>query len=154
NLKAVTTEHSDVSIVLFDEIEKAAPSLAPLLLGILDRATLRLADNNDVNFEHCLIFMTSNLGAREMLDELNPAFGFRGPRNSEAVEINLQSIALGAVRKRFSPEFVNRIDVVVTYQPLDEDALRTILDHQIRELQEHINTCLAERWFEIEIPEE
>ena len=156
NLKAVTSEYSDVSIVLFDEIEKAAPSLTPLLLGILDRATLRLADNNDVNFEHALIFMTSNLGAHEMMNELNPSFGFQGEASQRLEEagVKLQSIALGAVRRRFSPEFVNRIDVIVTYQPLDEGALRTILDHQIHELQEHINSALADRWFEIEVPEE
>jgi ATP-dependent Clp protease ATP-binding subunit ClpA len=154
NLKAVTSEHSDISIVLFDEIEKAAPSMAPLLLAILDRATLRLADNNDVNFEQSLIFMTSNLGAREMMDELNPGFGFPRDRPEETIGMNLQSIALGAVRKRFSPEFVNRIDVVVTYQPLDENTLRTILDQQIHELQEHVNTSLADRWFQIEVPEE
>jgi ATP-dependent Clp protease ATP-binding subunit ClpA len=154
NLEAVTSERSNISIVLFDEIEKAAPSLAPLLLGILDRATLRLSDNNDVNFERSLIFMTSNLGARQMLNEINPSFGFqRGNLNEAGVGVKLNSIALGAVRKRFSPEFVNRIDVVITYQPLDNEALRTILDHQIHELQEHVNNCLADRWFEIEVPE-
>ena len=156
NVLAAASEHSDVSIILFDEIEKAASSLTPLLLGILDRATLRLADNTDVNFEHSLIFMTSNLGAREMMNELNPSFGFQSGRAAESVEVGmkLQAIALGAVRKRFSPEFVNRIDVVVTYQPLDDAALRTILDQQLSELQDHINTRLAERWFEIEVTEE
>jgi ATP-dependent Clp protease ATP-binding subunit ClpA len=155
NLDAVTSERANISIVLFDEIEKAAPSLAPLLLGILDRATLRLSDNNDVNFERSLIFMTSNLGAREMMSEINPSFGFQRDKAHEAgVEVKLNAIALGAVRKRFSPEFVNRIDVVITYRLLDDEALRTILDHQLKELQEHINTSLADRWFEIEVPEE
>ena len=59
-----------VSIVLFDEIEKAAPALSTLLLGILDRATLTLGDNTTVNFEQSLIFLTSNLGAREMMKEM------------------------------------------------------------------------------------
>jgi CheY-like chemotaxis protein len=156
NLEAVRSEESNISIVLFDEIEKAAPSLTTLLLGILDRATLRLANNNDVNFERCLIFMTSNLGARDMMSEIDPVFGFRSGQFNEAstTSVKLGAIALGAVRKRFSPEFVNRIDVVITYQPLDTEALRTILDSQIRELQEHVNICLAERWFEIEVPEE
>lgn len=159
NLEAVRSEESNISIVLFDEIEKAASSLTPLLLGILDRATLRLANNNDVNFERCLIFMTSNLGAREMMSELDPSFGFQSgfpssPFNEASAGVKLGAIALGAVRKRFSPEFVNRIDVVITYRPLDDEALRTILDHQIHELQEHVNTCLADRWFEIEVPEE
>ncbi len=77
-LAAVASEQSSVSIVLFDEIEKAAPSMTRLLLGILDKATLRLGDNNVVNFERSLIFLTSNLGARSMMKELNPQFGLGG----------------------------------------------------------------------------
>ena len=70
-LASVTSEKSSVSIVLFDEIEKAAPSLNRLLLGVLDKATLRLGDNNVVNFERTLIFLTSNLGAHGMMKELS-----------------------------------------------------------------------------------
>src|SRR4051794_6725333 len=76
-LASVASERSNISIVLFDEIEKAAPSMTRLLLGILDKATLRLGDNNTVNFEKTLIFLTSNLGAHAMMKQLNPAFGFR-----------------------------------------------------------------------------
>src|SRR5437879_263531 len=76
-LASVASEKSNMSIVLFDEIEKAAPSMTRLLLGILDKATLRLGDNNTVNFERSLIFLTSNLGANAMMKQLNPAFGFR-----------------------------------------------------------------------------
>src|SRR5215475_15298944 len=65
-LTAVTSEGCDLSLVLFDEIEKAAPSLTQLLLGVLDKAILRLGDNTSVNFERCLIFLTSNLGAAAM----------------------------------------------------------------------------------------
>ena len=69
-LNAVTSEKCSLSLVLFDEIEKAAPSMTRLLLGVLDKAVLRLGDNTTVNFERTLIFMTSNLGARGMLREL------------------------------------------------------------------------------------
>src|ERR1700685_673393 len=75
-LNAVTSEKCQLSIVLFDEIEKAAPSMTRLLLGVLDKAVLRLGDNTAVNFEKSLVFLTSNLGAREMLREINPDFGF------------------------------------------------------------------------------
>src|SRR4051794_10193643 len=75
-LGAVTSESSNLSLVLFDEIEKAAPSMTRLLLGVLDKATLRLGDNNTVNFERSLIFLTSNLGAGDMRRELAPDFGF------------------------------------------------------------------------------
>src|SRR5947209_19781771 len=74
-LLAATSERSPLSLVLFDEIEKAAPSMTRILLGILDKGTLRLGDNSNVNFERSLIFLTSNLGARQMANALNPAFG-------------------------------------------------------------------------------
>jgi CheY-like chemotaxis protein len=153
-LNAVTSEQCSLSIVLFDEIEKAAPSLTRLLLGILDRAVLRLGDNTSVNFESSLIFLTSNLGAREMMKEINPEFGFQAVAKSDRPELfhKLESIALGSVRKRFSPEFVNRIDAVITYQPLDPESLATILDQQIAELQRHVNTRLGDRYFNIEVP--
>jgi ATP-dependent Clp protease ATP-binding subunit ClpA/ActR/RegA family two-component response regulator len=155
-LNAVTSEKSNLAIVLFDEIEKAAPSMVRLLLGVLDRANLRLGDNTSVNFENSLIFLTSNLGAREMMKELHPEFGFQAAgaalREFPDVFSKLESIALGSVRKKFSPEFVNRIDAVITYQPLDQESLSAILDQQMTELQRHVNTRLGDRYFNIEVP--
>src|SRR5579864_4929934 len=75
-LAGVTSEASNLSLVLFDEIEKAAPSMTRLLLGVLDKAVLRLGDNTTVSFERSLIFLTSNLGAAAMSKELRPDFGF------------------------------------------------------------------------------
>lgn len=155
-LKDITTPQCDLSLVLFDEIEKAAPSITRLLLGMLDKGTLRLGDNTVVNFEKSFIFFTSNLGAREMLKELNPHIGFQaGPSKSpNELALTLEAIGLAAVRKRFSPEFVNRIDAVVTYNPLDDEALELILDHDVRTLQEHVNLRLGERCFRIEVTPE
>jgi CheY-like chemotaxis protein/Ni2+-binding GTPase involved in maturation of urease and hydrogenase len=152
-LSAVTSTGCDLSLVLFDEVEKAAPSLTLLLLGILDKGTLNLGDNTVVNFERTLIFLTSNLGAREMSKEVRPDIGFQtaDQRTPQQIAGRLESIGLGAVRKRFSPEFVNRIDVVVTYQPLDAAAIARILDHHIDELQRHVHTRLGDRSFEIEV---
>jgi ATP-dependent Clp protease ATP-binding subunit ClpA len=79
-LNAVTSEKCELSLVLFDEIEKAAPSMTRLLLGVLDKGVLRLGDNSTVNFEKSLVFLTSNLGAREMMREINPEFGFQSVR--------------------------------------------------------------------------
>jgi len=152
-LAAVTSSGCDLSLVLFDEVEKAAPSLTVLLLGILDKGTLNLGDNTTVNFERTFIFLTSNLGAREMAREVQPDIGFTVTDHRTPTEIagRLEAIGLAAVRKRFSPEFVNRLDVVVTYQPLDADAIASILDHHIEELQRHVHTRLADRSFEIEV---
>ena len=154
-LNAVTSDKCTLAVVLFDEIEKAAPSMVRLLLGILDRANLRLGDNTSVNFENSLIFLTSNLGAREMMKELHPEFGFQaGVAVVDRADMfsKLESIALVSVRKKFSPEFVNRIDAVITYQPLDHESLAAILDQQIAELQRHVNTRLGDRYFNIEVP--
>jgi CheY-like chemotaxis protein len=155
-LTAVTSKDCDLSLVLFDEIEKAAPSMTQLLLGILDKAILRLGDNTTVNFEKSLIFFTSNLGAREMMKELRPDFGFQSAmiRDRSNTTSKLESIALAAVRKRFSPEFVNRIDAIVTYQPLDEESLSAILDQHLEELQRHVNTRLGARCFNLDVPPE
>jgi DNA-binding NtrC family response regulator len=152
-LTEATSETSDLALVLFDEIEKAAHSMTKLLLGILDKGILRLGDNTIVNFEKSLIFFTSNLGAREMLKEINPNIGFQSssPRLRADLHTKLEVIALGAVRKRFSPEFVNRIDAVVTYQPLGIDSMETILDHDIKMLQRHVNSRLGESCFTIEV---
>jgi ATP-dependent Clp protease ATP-binding subunit ClpA/CheY-like chemotaxis protein len=152
-LAAATSPACDISLVLFDEIEKAAPSLNQLLLGILDKATLQLGDNTDVNFEKSLIFLTSNLGAREMMGELNPSMGFRSGSARERGDVasKLESIAMIAVRKKFSPEFINRIDAVVTYQPLTTDSLSKILEQQIDGLQSHLNSRLGSRSFTIEL---
>src|SRR6202050_5185915 len=130
---AVTSERCELSLVLFDEIEKAAPSMTRLLLGVLDKGVLRLGDNSSVNFEKSLVFLTSNLGAREMMKEISPDFGFQAVKGPNLAELSakLQGIALASVRKRFSPEFVNRIDAVITYQPLSTESLAAILEQQI-----------------------
>ena len=153
-LSGSASDSCDLSILLFDEIEKSAPSLVRLLLGILDKATLRLGDSTLVNFEKTIIFMTSNLGARDMSRELRPEFGFETvlPRTAVDWGDKLERIGKAAVRKKFSPEFVNRIDAMVTYQPLDAAALAAILDQQIDDLQEHIERRLGERAFRIEVP--
>jgi ATP-dependent Clp protease ATP-binding subunit ClpA len=153
-LNAASSEACDVSLLLFDEVEKAAPSMTRLLLGILDKAALRLGDGTTVNFEKTFIFLTSNLGGQSMARELNPEFGFESPRPSDEKEQKrkLESIGMRAVRKQFPPEFVNRIDAVVTYQPLGSAALTAILDHEVRQLQGHLDKRLGERSFHLEVP--
>lgn len=154
-LTSVATDHCALSIVLFDEIEKAAPSMTRLLLGVLDRGVLRLGDNTSVNFEKSIVFLTSNLGAREMMRQIKPDFGFQsavGGAGREDIKKKLHVIALGAVKRKFSPEFVNRIDHVITYRPLDAESFAAIADHEIRNLQRHIDERLGMRRFDLEVP--
>lgn len=156
-LSAVTSEGSNLSLVLFDEIEKAAPSMSRLLLGVLDKAVLRLGDNTSVNFERSMIFLTSNLGAAAMRKELCPDFGFESLMESPAGAsargglAKLASIGMGEVRRKFSPEFVNRIDAVITYQPLSAESLNEILDQQLALLEKHIRSRLEERAFSLKV---
>src|ERR1700731_1023617 len=153
-VNGVASETSDISLILFDEIEKAAPSMTRLLLGILDKATLRLGDNTTVNFERTLIFLTSNLGSHGMMKELSPKFGFEPGREATRGEMNsrLESIAIKAARRQFSPEFMNRIDAIVTYQPLSSESLAAILEQQLDELQAHILRRLGDRAFRVLVP--
>jgi ATP-dependent Clp protease ATP-binding subunit ClpB len=152
-LASVASRYSDISILLFDEVEKAAPSLTRLLLGVLDKATLRLGDNNTVNFERCVIFLTSNLGASGIMKTLERGFGFAAEQSVDSRRQNraLENVAMAAVRRHFAPEFVNRIDATLTYEPLDGPALSRILDLQLRELQWHVDRRLGERAFQIDV---
>lgn len=153
-LNQAASENSDLSLVLFDEIEKAAPSMTRLLLGILDKAQLRLGDNTSVNFERAMIFLTSNLGADAMQRAIHPSFGFGGmvEQDNRDVRRKIERIGMNAVRRKFTPEFVNRIDKVVTYEPLDGSDLGRILDHLLTELQSHISQRQGARAFRLEVP--
>jgi len=155
-LTAVTTEGCNLALVLFDEIEKAAASMTRMLLSVLDKATLRLGDNTTVNFERTMIFLTSNLGTKAMRKEIHPDFGFESllPPQRRDVARKLESIGKNAVRRKFSPEFVNRIDAVITYLPLDNTSLAAIVDQQIADLERHIQVRLMDRAFELEVSDE
>jgi ATP-dependent Clp protease ATP-binding subunit ClpB len=139
------TGKAKISLVLFDEIEKASDSLWNLLLGILDKGTLTLGDNRKVDFSRCMIFMTSNLGAAEMTEVLRPRLGFapsgrsrQDMGDSEKLGNQLTSAALEAVRHKFSPEFINRLDKIVVFKPLDRSELQKVLDIELRAVQERI----------------
>lgn len=151
-VNSVASEKSDVSLILFDEIEKAAPSMTRLLLGILDKAVLRLGDNTTVNFERTIIFLTSNLGAKSIQRANKPDFGFEAMLPPPALpEVSkMQSIGMAAVRHKFSPEFVNRIDSVITYKPLDRAACEKILDHIFANFTRLIHNRLGVRGFRLQ----
>jgi ATP-dependent Clp protease ATP-binding subunit ClpA len=141
------TEKIQLSFVLFDEIEKASDALWNLLLGILDKATLTLGDNRRVDFSRSLIFMTSNLGAAEMGSILRPNLGFAAGDAERAHAAGIVDEALGgkvmragveAARRKFSPEFMNRIDKVVVFHPLGAPELRKILTIELNVVQQRI----------------
>ncbi len=151
------TEKVKLSFVLFDEIEKASDALWNLLLGILDKATLTLGDNRKVDFSRAMIFMTSNLGASEMSNLIAPRLGFEacnGPReNAAAVEVDeklntkITRSGVEAARRKFTPEFMNRLDKIVVFRPLGESELKKILDIELSMVQQRIFNASPERSF-------
>jgi ATP-dependent Clp protease ATP-binding subunit ClpA len=143
NLDKAHTDDTKVTFVLFDEIEKASDSLWQLLLGILDKATLTLGDNRRVDFSRTVVIMTSNLGAREMSEMISGGIGFAPTKTDKAKEDNeidtkIYRTALEAAKRKFSPEFMNRIDKVVVFRSLKEHHLRRILDIELAQVQARI----------------
>jgi ATP-dependent Clp protease ATP-binding subunit ClpB len=143
NLDRMHTEETKLSLILFDEIEKASDSLWQLLLGILDKATLTLGDNRRVDFSRSMVVMTSNLGAREMSELISGGIGFHSGKNAKnpsdtEVDQKIYRTAVDAARRKFSPEFMNRIDKVVVFRSLKEHHLRQILDLELQAVQDRI----------------
>ena len=146
------TEQARMSFLLFDEIEKANDALWQLLLGVLDKATLTLGDNRKVDLSRCVIFMTSNLGAVEMSEMLTGGIGFTsGVRQDETnladIDKKMFHTALDVAKRKFSPEFMNRIDKVVVFRTLNRQHLRQILDIELNEVQNRIMASQSDRQF-------
>lgn len=134
-----SAEHQ-VTIILFDEIEKASDSLWQLLLGILDKASCTNGSNEVVNFSRCFIFFTSNLGANEMSKILfDRQLGFSSDSTqAEIVKDKLESVAINAAKRKFSPEFMNRIDRTVVFNSLRIEHLQHILELELKGLQKRV----------------
>jgi ATP-dependent Clp protease ATP-binding subunit ClpA len=135
------TPEVKLSFVLFDEIEKAGDPLWKLLLGILDRAVLTLGDNRRVDFSHAMIFLTSNLGAPEMEAMLRPRLGFAAGQSvvsGEALNGKMGRTGVEAARRRFSPEFMNRLDKVVVFRALGDAELKRILELELKFVAERL----------------
>jgi ATP-dependent Clp protease ATP-binding subunit ClpB len=155
--EALNQHHTDkikISFVLFDEIEKASDALWNLLLGVLDKGRLTLGDNRRVDFSRAMIFMTSNLGAAEMGAMLRPSLGFATSETErrlasgeadEGMNARISRAGAEAARRKFTPEFMNRIDKVVVFRPLGSEELNRILTIELSLLQQRIfNSATAQ----------
>jgi ATP-dependent Clp protease ATP-binding subunit ClpB len=150
------TEKVKLSFALFDEIEKASDSLWNLLLGILDKATLTLGDNRKVDFSSAMVFLTSNLGAAEMSSLVSPRLGFPVPSFEDPAcngKLNTQISRTGieAARRKFTPEFVNRLDKIVVFRSLGNDELRRIVDIELEMVQQRIQTATVNKPFLVNV---
>ncbi|HVG17520.1 MAG TPA: AAA family ATPase, partial [Blastocatellia bacterium] len=125
-------------------------ALWQLLLGILDKATLTLGDNRKVDFSHCMIFLTSNLGAKEMSELITGSIGFAPARGKGMIEDDVDQkiyrTASEAAKRKFSPEFMNRIDKVVVFRSLKEHHLRQILELELLQVQNRIMKGTGEKF--------
>jgi ATP-dependent Clp protease ATP-binding subunit ClpB len=140
-LNAYWTENLKLSILLFDEIEKSSDSLWQLLLGILDKATLTLGDNRRVDLSQVIIVMTSNLGAADMMMlQEGGGIGFQSKKLvvDEKYDEKIQRTAVEAARRKFTPEFMNRIDKTVVFKTLRDEHLREILEIELNAVQARI----------------
>jgi ATP-dependent Clp protease ATP-binding subunit ClpB len=143
-LDASHTERLKLSLVLFDEIEKASDALWQLLLGILDKATLTLGDNRKVDFSRSMIFLTSNLGSHQVNDLMRGGIGFSSgsKRLDDDLDQRIYRAATEAARRKFSPEFMNRIDKVIVFRALQREHLEKILDIELSRVQERIMSAV------------
>jgi len=149
------TETVKLSFVLFDEIEKASDALWNLLLGILDKATLTLGDNRRVDFSRAMIFMTSNVGATEMGALNGPKLGFErhwgAEKRDEQPDRKMSRTGIAAARRKFTPEFMNRIDKIAVFKPLGEEALSSVLDIELAQVQQRILTSSSGKFFTLTV---
>jgi ATP-dependent Clp protease ATP-binding subunit ClpB len=141
--EALSANHTDklkLSFLLFDEIEKASDALWQLLLGMLDKATLTLGDNRRVDLSQTVIFMTSNLGGGEITELMEGGMGFVQPKDKPIAGLDekVQRTAVEAARRKFSPEFMNRLDKVVVFHPLHRDQLEEVLEIELGQVQQRV----------------
>jgi len=141
--EALAQSHTDklkLSFLLFDEIEKASDALWQLLLGMLDKATLTLGDNRRVDLSRTVIFLTSNLGGSEISELMSGGMGFVQPNDKPVtgLDLKVKRAAVEAARRKFSPEFMNRLDKVVVFHPLRRDHLEQVLEIELAQVQQRV----------------
>ena len=133
-------EELKLSFLLFDEIEKSSDALWQLLLGMLDKATLRLGDNRRVDLSQTILSLTSNLGGGEISEMMGGGMGFIQPKDKPVTDLNqkLERTAVEAARRNFTPEFMNRLDKVVVFHPLKREELDEVLEIELGQLQKRV----------------
>jgi ATP-dependent Clp protease ATP-binding subunit ClpB len=134
------TDKLKLSFLLFDEIEKASDALWQLLLGMLDKATLTLGDNRRVDLSQTVIFLTSNLGGGEITELMEGGMGFVQPHDKAIAGLDekVERTAVDAARRKFSPEFMNRLDKVVVFHPLRREQLEEVLEIELGQVQHRV----------------
>jgi len=139
-------QHRPYSLILFDEIEKAHPEVFNLLLQLLDEGRLTDGRGKTVNFRNCIVILTSNVGS-QYFKEVS-SLGFEAePLKLEAQTKSFKLKVKELVNKTFKPEFLNRLDEIIIFDPLTKSSIRKIVDIQLNLVKKR----LAERNIELEI---
>jgi len=134
-IKSLQTPELPFTIVVFDEIEKASDTLWNLLLGVLDKGTLTTGTNELVDMTKTIIIMTSNVGSSELADE--NAIGF-GTGVKEHTDAQMKEIATSAAKRKFMPEFLNRLDKIVCFKTLSPAAIEEVLGLELGKLYDRV----------------
>ena len=130
----VKVKRRPYSVILFDEIEKAHPDVQNLMLQILDDGVLTDSTGDKVNFKNTIIIMTSNVGTRQ-LSEFGTGIGFKDQSDGDEAA---EQVIRKALNKRFAPEFLNRIDKIVTFNQLKKQDIRKITDLELSKLDKRL----------------
>src|SRR6476660_2411466 len=149
-LAASHRDHMKLSFLLFDEIEKASDALWQLQLGMLDKATLTLGDNRKVDLSQTVIFLTSNLGGAQIADLMHGGMGFVQPADkpTKGLDEKVEKTAVEAARRKFSPEFMSRLDKVVVFHPVQREELDEVLEIELRNVQKRVSDSTTRPfWF-------
>jgi ATP-dependent Clp protease ATP-binding subunit ClpC len=142
------------SVILFDEIEKAHPEVFNMLLQILEDGRLSDAKGKVVNFANTLLVMTSNLGLRD-INQAQTALGFQASLAEGETDVDRRHKLMKEkideeLKRMFRPEFLNRVDAIITFKPLSKEQIREIVDLQLKKLEKH----LREQEIEVEVTAE
>ncbi len=156
NLERYRTPELDFTFLLFDEIEKASDTLWSLLLGILDKGHLTLGDNSEVDMTRTIIFMTGNIGAVNIDQLVRGGIGFgdaAADLDPGTLDQRIYSTVMEAARRKFSPEFMNRIDSTVVFRGLAEEHVRRILEIELELLRKRIMQAAGDVKFSFDLSE-
>jgi len=144
-----------LSFVLFDEVEKASDALWNRLPGILDKGSLRLGDNGKVDFAATMVFLT-NLGAAEMNSLVNPRLCFHAPSGEDGecvprLSAPICDAGIAAMRRKFTPELIDRLDETVVFKALEPEALRRIVDIELEIVPPRIQVTAGSKPFVVDV---
>lgn len=135
-IMAKRTIETPFTVILFDEIEKASDELWHLLLGVLDKGRLTLGDNSVTDFTKCIIIMTSNVGARTLAAAAGEGgLGFQSLTHDHMTPKEVKEISMSAARRKFTPEFLNRLDEVVTFNTLTREQIEEVMGMELAKIQ-------------------